>query len=266
MCDDILKGLQHYEDPQRKMSDAEVMTTAIVAALYFAGIHEKARVFLQEHRYIPNMLEKSRFNRRLHKISDLFLTVIELLGEVWKQLNEESVYVIDSFPIASCDNYRIMRSKRYQGQVWRGYQASKKRYFYGLKIHLMVTAQGQPVEFFLTPGSWSDTRALKHYRLDLPTGALITGDKAYNDYTYEDMLAVAEINLQPLRKKNSKRPLPPWSQYLMACYRKVIETTGSLIEQLLPKHIHAVTPQGFEIKVAVFVLAASFNFFKKVAT
>jgi hypothetical protein len=107
---------------------------------------------------------------------------------------------------------------------------------------------------------------LKHYRLDLPTGALITGDKAYNDYTYEDMLAVAEINLQPLRKKNSKRPLPPWIQYLMACYRKVIETTGSLIEQLLPKHIHAVTPQGFEIKVAVFVLAASFNFFKKVAT
>ena len=120
LCDDILKGLHHCEDPQRKMSDAEVMTMAIVAALYFGGNQEKARVFLQEHGYIPKMLGRSRFNRRLHKISDLFLIVFDLLGEVWKQLNEESVYVIDSFPIAACDNYRIMRSKRYHGEVWRG--------------------------------------------------------------------------------------------------------------------------------------------------
>ena len=28
----------------------------------------------------------------------------------------------------------------------------------------------------------------------------------------------------------------------MSSYRKVVETTGSLIERLLPKHIHAVTP------------------------
>lgn len=262
LCDDILKGLHHYEDPQRKMSDAEIMTTAIVAALYFCGNHEKARMFLKAHGYIPAMLGKSRFNRRLHKISELFLTVFNLLGEVWKQLNEESVYVVDSFPIVSCDNYRVMRSKRYQGEAWRGYQASKKRYFYGLKIHLMITAKGQPVEFFLTPGSWSDTRALKHFHCDLREGSLITGDKAYNDYSYEDMLAVAGIKLQPLRKKNSKRPVSPWTQYWLACYRKVIETTGSLVEQLLPKHIHAVTSQGFELKVAVFILAISFNFIK----
>lgn len=262
ICDDILKGLKHSEDKQRQMSDAEVMTTSIVAALFFSGNMEKSRVFLQEHGYIPKMLAKSRFNRRVHKIAELFWIVFELLGEVWKQLNEESVYIMDSFPIAACDNYRIPRAHLYQGEAWRGYQASKKRYFYGLKIHLLVTEHGQPVEFFLTPGSWSDTRALKMYRLDLPAGSLLTGDKAYTDYAFEDLLAEARLNLQPLRKRNSKRPVPPWIQYLLACYRKVIETTGSLIEQLLPKHIHAVTPQGFELKLALFVLATSFNFFK----
>ena len=140
------------------------------------------------------------------------------------------------------------------------YQASKKRYFYGLKIHLMVTQQGQPVEFFLTPGSWSDTRALKMYNFDLPDGSLLTGDKAYNDYAFEDLLAEAQLELLPLRKKNSKRGLPAWITYLLACHRKVIETTGSLLERLLPKHIHAVTPQGFELKLAIFILATSFNF------
>jgi hypothetical protein len=262
ICDDILKGLNHCEDKQRQMSDAEVMTTSIAAALFFGGNMQTSRIFLQEHGYIPKMLEKSRFNRRQHKIAELFLVVFELFGEVWKQLNEESVYVMDSFPVSACDNYRIPRCHLYTGEAWRGYQASKKRYFYGLKIHLMVTKHGQPVEFFLTPGSWSDTRALKMYNFDLPEGSLLTGDKAYNDYRYEDMLEMAGIDLLPLRKKNSQRPMPPWIQYLMAGYRKVIETTGSLIERLFPKHIHAVTPQGFELNLALFVLATSFHFFK----
>jgi DDE family transposase len=191
ICDDILKGLKHSEDKQRQMSDAEVMTTSIVSAVFFSGNLEKSRVFLQEHGYIPKMLAKSRFNRRVHKIAELFLVVFELLGEVWKQLNEESIYIMDSFPIAACDNYRIPHAHLYQGEAWRGYQASKKRYFYGLKIHLMVTEHGQPVEFFLTPGSWSDTRALKLYHFDLPEGSLLTGDKAYNDYAFEDLLQVA---------------------------------------------------------------------------
>lgn len=262
ICEDVLKGLNHIEDKQRRMSDAEVMTTSLVAGLYFSGNMEKSRVFLQEHGYIPKMLDKSRLNRRQHMIADLFLAVFDLLAECWKDLNEKSTYVIDSFPISVCDNYRIQRCQLYQTEEWRGYQASKKRYYYGLKIHLMVTQHGQPVEFFLTPGSWSDVRALKMYRYDLPEGSLITGDKAYNDYHFEDLLKEAQIHLQPLRKKNSKRPLPAWRTYILACYRKVIETTGSLLEQLLPKHIHAVTARGFELKLAIFVLATSFNFLK----
>jgi hypothetical protein len=81
----------------------------------------------------------------------------------------------------------------------------------------MVTRQEQAVEFFLTPASWSDTRALKMYNFDLPAGSLVTGDKAYNDYAFEDLLEEAQLELQPLRKKNSKRPVPPWIQYLLAC-------------------------------------------------
>jgi hypothetical protein len=256
----MLKALHHRDDPQTQMTDAEVMTTAIVAALDYGGNMEKARQMLQVEGYIPKMLSKSRFNRRWHRNADLFLTLFNLLGETWKQLNRDLIYVIDSFPIAACDNYRIQRCRIYQGEAFRGYQASKRRYFYGLKIHLMITGSGQPVEFFLTAGSCSDTRALKLYYFDLPEGSKLTGDKAYNDYEVEDIINQAGISFIPLRKKNSKRPLPPWVHYLRSSYRKLIETTGSLIEQLLPKHIHAVTARGFELKVALFVLACSINY------
>lgn len=260
LSDDLLKALYHHEDRQCQMSDAEVMTTAITAMLFFGGNFELSRRFLSDHGYIPQMLGKSRFSRRLHRIADLFLTLFNLLGKTWKDLNEHSIYILDSFPVPACDNYRILRSRLYRGEAWRGYQASKKRYFYGLKIHLLVTQTGQPVEFFLTAGSYSDTSALKLYDLDLPEGSQLTGDKAYNDYEVEDLLKDADLHLTPLRKKNSKRCSPPWVHYLMSSYRKLIETTGSLIERLLPKHIHAVTAKGFELKLALFVLACSINY------
>lgn len=260
LCDDMLKALFHYQDPQCRMSDAEVMTTAIIAALLFRGNFELSRKHLKAEGYIPHMLSKSRFNRRLHRVQHLFLTLFRLLGETWKDLNAQSIYVIDSYPIAACDNYRICRSKRYHGEVWRGRQASKKRFFYGLKIHIMVTEHGQPVEFFLTPGSFSDTRAYGLYDFDLPPHAWITADKAYTDYELEDTINDTGIRMRPIRKKNSKRPFPPWIFYLQSTYRKIVETTGSLIERLMPKSIHSVTAKGFELKVGLFVLATSLNF------
>ena len=44
----------------------------------------------------------------------------------------------------------------YTEEKYRGYQASKKRYFYGIKVHMVVTTDGKPIEFILSPGSCSD--------------------------------------------------------------------------------------------------------------
>jgi Transposase DDE domain len=260
LCDDLLKAMHHHEDCQCQMNDAEVMTTALIASLFFRGNHESARAMLKQHGYIPYMLSKSRFSRRLHRIKDIFIFLFNLLGETWKTLNTDALYVIDSLPVAVCDNIRIRRSKIYSDEAFRGYQASKKRYFYGLKIHLMVTQDGQPVECFLTHGGFGDIDALKYYAYELPEGAIIYADKAYNDYEIEDLLKeVDHIKLMPIRKKNSKRALPPYISFVQRYHRKRVETAGSLIEQLLPKSIHAVTSQGFELKVALFVIASSLN-------
>jgi hypothetical protein len=260
LCDDLLKALHHQEDRQCQMNDAEVMTTAFIAALFFRGNHESARAMLKQYGYIPYMVSKSRFSRRLHRIKDICMIFFNMLANIWKTLNKEAVYVIDSLPIAVCDHIRIRRSKIYTKEDFRGYQASKKRYFYGLKIHLMVTQEGQPIECFLTPGSFGDVDALKYYAYELPYGTIIYADKAYNDYAIEDLLQEVEhITLIPIRKKNSHRALSPSVTFVQSYHRKRVETAGSLIEQLLPKSIHAVTAQGFELKVALFVIASSLN-------
>ena len=277
LCDDILKVMNHSSDGQQQMSDAEVMTTAIVAAMYFCGNFEQSRKYLSSPNYIPKMLSKSRLNRRLHRVEPMLVTVFEILGQVWKQLNSDDVYSIDSFPISVCDNIRISRSKLYDGEeAYRGYQASKKRYFYGIclglflgwgtqperlrKIHLMVTEAGEPVEFFLTPGSFADVKGLKVFPFALPEGSVVYADKAYTDYDVEDLLLEAEnIQLSAMRKRNSRRPVPAYVQFVQHYKRKIIETSGSLISRLLPKSIHAVTSKGFELKIMLFVLALSVN-------
>jgi hypothetical protein len=260
LCDDLLKAMHHQENCQCQMNDAEILTTAFIASLFFRGNHESARAMLKQHGYIPHMLSKSRFNRRLHRIKEIFLVFFDFLAQIWKTLNTEAVYVIESIPIAVCDNIRIRRSKIYSDEDFRGYQASKKRYFYGLKIHLMVTQDGQPVECFLTPGGFGDVDALKYYAYALPDGSIIYADKAYNDYESEDLLKeVDHIQLLPMRKKNSKRALSPSIAFVQSYHRKRVETAGSLIAQLLPKSIHAVTSQGFELKVVLFVIASSLN-------
>jgi Transposase DDE domain len=260
LCDDLLKAMHHQENDQCQMYDAEIMTTVLIASLFFRGNHESARAMLKQHGYIPHMLSKSRLSRRLHRIKDIFVVLFNLLSQIWKTLNTDTVYVIDSFPIAVCDNIRIPRAKIYSKEEFRGYQASKKRYFYGLKIHLMVTQDGQPVECFLTPGSFGDVDALKVYAYELPDGSIIYADKAYNDYEIEDLLKEVEhIHLIPMRKQNSKRALSPSLAFVQRYHRKRVETAGSLIEQMLPKSIHAVTAQGFELKVALFVIASSLN-------
>ena len=152
ICDDILRKIRHYEDPQCQMSDAEVLTTAIVAVRWFGGNYESARKLLKQPQYIPKMLSKSRFNRRLHRVQHLVQTVFAVLGELWKEYNVDKRYIVDTFPVSVCDNYRISRAKIYRDEAYRGYISSKKRYFYGLKIHLMVTETGQPVDFF--PNAW----------------------------------------------------------------------------------------------------------------
>lgn len=293
LCDDFLKAQRHREDPQQRMSDAEVMTAALVAVRYFGGNLEKARALLDARAYIPQMLSKSRLCRRLHALASLFETFFNVLAEPFKRQNASgempNIYLADSFPVSVCDNIRIARSRLYPlreqrpslREAWwaqmcgeappagqppapanyRGYIASKRRYFYGVRLHLVTTAAGQPVECVIAPGSYADVSMLPDFRLDLPQGSQLWTDKGYNDYEEEAFLhEAADIRLCPIRKTNSLRPVPGYVEYVRRYGRKMIETAMSVCQQAFPKSIHAVTPQGFELKVFLFVLAYSIDF------
>jgi hypothetical protein len=262
LCDEFLKAIGHHDDPQVRLSTAEVMSVALVAAAFFGGNIEKSRSFLDEYGYIEKAISKSRFNRRLHTIDpSLWRTLFDLLAEVFKHNNATASYVVDSLPVAVCDNIRIRRCKLYPteeyGKAFRGYIASKRRYFYGLRVHLVVSAKGEPVEFSLAAASEADISVFKEMSLELPEGSIICADKGYTDYHYEDFLEEVGLHLKAQRKKNSKRPMPAWEEFLGKPIRQYIETVFSKLSALFSRKIHAVTPRGFELKIVYFLLAFS---------
>ncbi len=107
ITDDLLKAIGHNEDCRREMSDAEIITTAICAAMFFNGNHSKACSYMKDHNLISNMLEKSRFNRRLHSVSMLINDLFHQVGMILKEISDSTEYLLDSFPVPICDNIRI---------------------------------------------------------------------------------------------------------------------------------------------------------------
>jgi Transposase DDE domain len=254
LCDEFLKSVGHRDDPQARLSTAEVMTIPLVACALFSGNIEASRSFLDEYGYVEKAISKSRLNRRLHTIDPcLWKGLFALLAEVFKHERSEQTYVVDSLPVAVCDNIRIRRCRLYPPEehagAFRGYIPSKRRYFYGLRVHLVVTEAGEPVEFSLVAGSEADVSVFKDLELDLPGGSTILADKAYTDYDYEDLLEEVGLHLKAQRKKNSKRPLPLWEEFLGKPIRQYIETVFSRMSALFARKIHALTPRGFELKI-----------------
>ncbi len=214
LCDDdFLKAIHRRDDPQTRLSTAEVMTIPLVAATFFGGEIEKTRRFLYEYGYMPEMISKSHLNRRMHAIEpELWRVLFELLAQTFKERNdpEFQTYAVDSLPVPVCDNIRIRRCRIYpleeegrgeeditkKKRSFRGYIASKRRYFYGLRVHLVVTGAGEPVEFSLAAGSEADVTVFKELNLDLPEDSIICAEKAYTDYDYEDLLKEVGLDLK----------------------------------------------------------------------
>ena len=255
IVEDLLQAIGHQEDCRIQMSDAEVITAALVAARFFDGNQFLACQYLLEHGLMPKMLSKSRFSRRWHR---LFLTLLDLfdyLGTILKSLNSSSEYMLDSFPVPICDNIRIRSARLASNEDYRGYIASKKRYFSGIRVQLLSTIDGIPVEFVFLPGEAHDTRGLKALPLNLPPGSTVYGDAGYTDYlTEDDIQEIEGITLAIMRKKNSLRPDKPYVAYIKQHLRHAIETVFSQITQHFPKSIHAVTMDGFLMKIVTFII------------
>jgi DDE family transposase len=258
ICDDYLKTIGYEDDKQATMSTAEILTTAIIGTMFFGGNYAKSRWFIGSHKYVRNMLGESRFIRRLNQIEPkVFQGLFAIMAQSFKLTNEGDEYVIDSFPVPVCANIRISRSKIYTDEEYRGYCASKRQYFFGIRVHMLMTKDGKPIEFIIEPGATSDITVAKVFKFNIPKGSKVHADKGYTDYAFEDYLELQkQIQFLTVRKSNAKRK----DRGVCRKIRKMAESAFSVIVGNFARKVHAVTALGFELKVAMFIFAYSIKF------
>lgn len=257
--DDFFHAIGRKDDAHCKISDAELLTTALLPARYFYGNLHSAYNYMQAHHGVKR-IDKSGFVRRLHALQEQLLALFAALGQSIRELNTSCAYLIDSFPVAVCDNIRIPFCHLLQDKAYRGKCVSKRRYFYGFRVQVITTLDGVPVQFYIHAGSFVDITAFKAMPLDLPEGSCLYADAGYTCYEVEDLLEECEqVRFYCCRKSNSKRKDEPHMAFLKDYYRKRIETTFSGITAFFPKKIHAVTPQGCILKLILFIFAYTLN-------
>ena len=93
-------------DPRRRLSDAQVLTTALIAARYFGGNLVRGQRYMEQH-WGQNRLDKSGFVRQLHRLADTLAGLFATFGTLLKTRHTEARYVIDSFPVAVCHKMRF---------------------------------------------------------------------------------------------------------------------------------------------------------------
>ncbi len=109
IVDDMMRSLKHHSYSLAKVSDAELLTVAVVAAKYFHNNHERALWVLTRLGYLSARLSTSRFNRRLHALCHWLRLTLETPGELF---TSGTVFIIDSMPLPVCRPARAPRNRK----------------------------------------------------------------------------------------------------------------------------------------------------------
>ena len=112
-----------------------------------------------------------------------------------KALSLDTVVIMDSFPSALCPPpVRDHRVWVFEGMADIGYNASKHIWFYGFKVHMLLTLSGCILNYVVMPASVHDLKVVD----DLLEGyqqAVILADLGYLSQELKDNLKWREYHL-----------------------------------------------------------------------
>jgi len=262
--DDFLQAERIEEPKNVTVYNSEILTTAIVAAKFFGNNFVMAMSYMKQH-FIPAMLSKSQFIRRIYRLKKYLTRILDFIYndryiDVSDIEDKKEVYIVDSFPVKICENARKNRCRLTKGynKKYLGYIASKKEYVYGLKVSVLTTLQGLPVDVIIADASEHDIKIFDKHEMSLFSRSKIYADKAYNSRDLEDELfRNYDVELLPIRKNNYKQEIDEQAEALKYKRRKRIETTFSEIQFRFPKFLHCVKLDGLILKLFLAIVATA---------
>jgi hypothetical protein len=209
-----------------KMSRAEVMT--ILVLFHRSGFRDLKRFYTKMvckywRTDFRNLLSYNRF-------VELQRDSLILLGAFMQtRLGKCSgMSFVDSSKIPICNNLRIKQNKVFEGVAKRG--KTSTGWFYGFKIHLMVSDTGEILAWQITLGNVDDRKPVPNMAKRL-WGKLF-GDRGYISQALTELLGEHNVQLITKVKKNMKNKFVNFFDKLMLRKRAIIESINDQLKNI----------------------------------
>jgi hypothetical protein len=221
-------------------TDEEVITIYLFGVLQ--GREQLKEIYLYVTHHLPDWFPRlpsyTAFVQRLNRVAGVFVPLIEaLLADYPNRVSADSnAILMDSMPIVLAQ-----RGRRFKAKVApeiatnNGYCATKKLYYYGVKLHVLARYQkGQlpmPTYIGLTSAGMHDNKAFEHIATVLENEEVFA-DKAYNDCFVEGRKHFHLLT--PVKKAKNQEFLEAADQWLSTAVSRVrqpIESFFNWIEE-----------------------------------
>lgn len=251
----IVSPSENQVGRRSKMSDIEVVALSLTAE--FMSIDSENHLFkLIDESQIPNLIERSQFNKRRRK---LFSFTDQVRSCLYSRFTDyQDYFIIDSMPLEICKKARQNRVKickeDFQTAPDKGYCASQNTWYYGYKLHGVCTVDGVFKDIDITKASVHDVHLLKDLKYQM-SDCVLLGDRGYLSATIQlDLFETANIKLETPMRSNQKTYKP--QPYIFRKSRKRIETLFSqLCDQFMIRRNYAKSFQGFKTRVLTKITA-----------
>jgi hypothetical protein len=209
-----------------KMSRAEVMTLMIL--FHRSGFRDLKRFYTKVvckywRKDFCNLLSYNRFVE-LQKDSLILLGAFmqTRLGRC------SGVSFVDSSKIPVCNNLRIKQNKVFEGVAERG--KTSTGWFYGFKIHLIVSDTGEILAWQITLGNVDDRKPVPN--MSKRVWGKLFGDKGYISQVLTELLGEDNVQLITKVKKNMKNKFVNFFDKLLLRKRAIIETINDQLKNI----------------------------------
>jgi hypothetical protein len=196
------------------LDDAELLCLAIAQVLLgFASERHWIRYARKNLRHLfPYIPDQSGYNKRLRGAGPLMATVIRKLAEVTPSATP-ALRLIDSTPVPCGMSRETAKRSDLAGEAGYGYCASHSRYFWGMRLYLVATAEGMPVMWCLANPKLDErevmTALLEVDHHLVAEGQVILADKGFAGADFERFLDDLGVHLARPARKNVARDHQP---------------------------------------------------------
>lgn len=244
------------------LSDAELLCLAIAQVLLgFAGERHWIR-YASTHLtgLFPHIPGQSGYGKRLRAAGPLISRAIRKLAEVTPS-DVPDLRLIDSTPIPCGMSRETAKRSDLAGDAGYGYCASHSRYFWGMRLYLMTTAEGMPVMWALANPKLGEREVMAAMmEVDHPlvaAGLVILADKGFASADFERLLNDKGVHLvRPARRAAPRDRQPGAGETRLLRMRQWIEAVFDTLKGQLSLERHgARRPHGLYARIGQRLLA-----------